>query len=76
MEIPHPPRFYTSGLTSPGATLYLTAARTFYTFDNPRSVAVKTRYIRQHQLRGAYVWALNHEDAGATVSKAIAAGLE
>jgi chitinase len=59
-----------------GATLYLSGTRTFYTFDNLRSVAAKTRYIRQHKLGGAYVWALNDEDSEAAVSKAIAAGLE
>jgi chitinase len=59
-----------------GATLYLSASRTFYTFDNLRSVAAKIGYIRQHKLRGAYVWALNDDDAAATVTKAIAAGLE
>ena len=59
-----------------GATLYLSASGTFYTFDNLRSIAVKTSYIRQHKLRGAYVWALNDDDADATVTKAIAAGLQ
>lgn len=58
------------------ATLYLSASHTFYTFDDLRSVAVKTAYIRQHKLRGAYVWALNDDDSEATVTKAIAAGLE
>lgn len=58
------------------ATLYLSASHTFYTFDNLRSVAVKTAYIRQHGLRGAYVWALNDGDSEATVTKAIAAGLK
>lgn len=59
-----------------GATLYLTGSRTFYTFDNLRSVAAKTSYIRQHKLRGAYVWALNDDDSSATITKAIATGLE
>ncbi len=59
-----------------GATLYLSASGTFYTFDNLRSIAVKTSYIRQHKLRGAYVWALNDDDADATATKAIAAGLQ
>ncbi len=59
-----------------GATLYLSASRTFYTFDNLRSVAAKTAYIRQHKLRGAYVWALNDDDTAATITKAIAKGLE
>ena len=56
--------------------LYLSASRTFYTFDNLRSVTAKTAYIREHKLRGAYVWALNDDDADATITKAIAAGLE
>lgn len=59
-----------------GATLYLSASRTFYTFDNLRSIAAKTAYIREHKLRGAYVWALNDDDATATITKAIAEGLE
>lgn len=59
-----------------GATVYLTGSGTFYTFDNLRSVAAKTAYIRAHKLRGAYVWALNDEDSAATITKAIAAGLE
>lgn len=58
------------------ATLYLSASRTFYTFDNLRSLAAKTAYIREHKLRGAYVWALNDDDAAATITKAIAEGLE
>lgn len=58
------------------ATLYLSSSRTFYTFDNLRSVAAKTSYIRQHKLRGAYVWALNDDVSAATITKAIAAGLE
>lgn len=66
--------WYDTGRES--ATLYLSASRTFYTFDNLRSIAVKTGYIRQHKLRGAYVWALNDDDAEATVTKAIAAGLK
>jgi chitinase len=58
------------------ATVYLSASRTFYTFDNLRSFKAKTAYIRRHKLRGAYVWALNDDDAAATFTKAIAAGLE
>jgi len=66
--------WYDTGRQS--ATLYLSAWRIFYTFDNLRSIAVKMDYIRQHKLRGAYVWALNDDDAEATVTKAIAAGLK
>ena len=58
-----------------GATLYLSDSRTFYVFDNLRSVSTKTAYIRRHKLRGAYVWALNDDDREATIIKVIAAGL-
>jgi chitinase len=58
------------------AAVNISAGRTFYTFDNLRTVAAKTAYIRQHKLRGAYVWALNDDDANGTITKAIAAGLE
>ena len=58
------------------ANLYMAASHTFYTYDNLRSVTAKTTYIRRHNLRGAYVWALNDDDSDATITKAIAAGLE
>jgi chitinase len=58
------------------ATLYLSDSGSFYSFDNLRSVNTKTAYIREHKLRGAYVWALNDDDEGATITKAIAAGLK
>lgn len=59
-----------------GATLYLSASHTFYTFDNLRSIATKTAYIRRRHLRGAYVWAVNDEGPGAAEIRAIAAGLK
>jgi chitinase len=58
-----------------GATLYNPASGTFYTYDNPAAVAAKTAYIKKHKLGGAYVWAVNDDDAGASLTKAIAAGL-
>src|SRR6202167_9634 len=59
-----------------GATLFNPATATFYTYDNRAAVAKKTAYIRKHKLGGAYVWALNDDDAGASLTKAIAAGLK
>jgi len=58
-----------------GATLYNPASGTFYTYDNPAAVAAKTAYIKKHKLGGAYVWAVNDDDAAASLTKAIAAGL-
>jgi chitinase len=59
-----------------GATLYNPASGTFYTYDNPAAVATKVAYIKKNKLGGAYVWALNDDDASATLTKAIAAGLK
>jgi chitinase len=58
------------------ATLYNPATGTFYAYDDPRSVAAKTTYIKKHKLGGAYVWALNHDDASGLVIKAVATGLK
>ena len=59
-----------------GATLYNAATGTFYSYDNPTSLAAKTAYIRKNKLGGAYVWAVNDDDADATLMKVIAAGLK
>jgi chitinase len=59
-----------------GGTLYNPATRTFYTYDNPASVAAKTAYIKKKKLGGAYVWALNDDDTNGSLTKAIAAGLK
>jgi chitinase len=58
------------------ATLYNPATGTFYSYDDQASIAVKTAYIKKHKLGGAYVWALNHDDADSSLTKAVAAGLK
>ena len=59
-----------------GATLYNPASGTFYTYDDATVVATKTAYIMKNKLGGAYVWALNDDDASGSLTKAIAAGLK
>ena len=59
-----------------GATLYNPSTGTFYSYDDPTAVAAKTSYIKKNKLGGAYVWALNDDDASGSLTKAIAAGLE
>jgi chitinase len=59
-----------------GATLYNPTTGTFYTYDNPASVAAKTAYIKKNRLGGAYVWALKDDDAEGSLTKAIASGLK
>jgi chitinase len=58
------------------ATLYNPVAGTFYSFDDPTSIAAKTAYIKKNKLGGAYVWALNHDDANGSLTKVIAADLK
>jgi chitinase len=59
-----------------GATIYNPSSGTFYSYDDPAAIAAKTAYIRKNKLGGAYVWALNDDDANASLTKAIAAGLK
>jgi chitinase len=59
-----------------GATLYNPSTGVFYTYDDSAAVAAKTAYIKKKKLGGAYVWALNDDDASASLTKAIAAGLK
>jgi chitinase len=59
-----------------GATLYNPAAGTFYTYDDPTSVATKTAFIRKNKLGGAYVWVLGQDDRNGSLTKAILAGLQ
>jgi chitinase len=59
-----------------GATIYNPSTGIFFTYDDPAAVAAKTAYIKKHKLGGAYVWALNTDDAKASLTKAIAAALK
>jgi chitinase len=59
-----------------GATLYNPATGTFYSYDNPATVAAKTAYIKKNKLGGTYVWALNDDDPNGSLTKTIAEGLK
>lgn len=48
---------------------------TFWTYDDPLTVLQKAAYIRLHGLGGAMVWELSGDDADATLTKTIHAGL-
>lgn len=59
-------------------SLYDPTPGTFYTYDDPFSVTLKTLYINLKVpggLGGAYVWALKDDDANGTMVKALASGL-
>jgi chitinase len=66
--------WYDSGRV--GATLYNPSTGIFFTYDDAAAVAAKTAYIKKKKLGGVYVWALNGDDASASLTKAIAAGLK
>lgn len=59
-----------------GATLYNPSSGIFYSYDDSAVAAAKTAYIKKKKLGGAYVWALNDDDASGSLTKAIAAGLK
>jgi chitinase len=59
-----------------GATLYNMSTGIFYTYDDAASIAAKTAYIKKKRLGGAYVWALNDDDAKASLTKTISLGLK
>ena len=44
---------------------------TFWTYDDPQSIGVKTDYIRRHGLGGAMVWDLTGDTADGELMRAI-----
>jgi chitinase len=55
--------------------LYNSSTQTFWTYDDPLTVRLKTIYINRGGLGGAFVWAVKDDDANATLIKTMADGL-
>ncbi len=55
--------------------LYNDATQTFWSYDNPKTVQLKTIYINRGGFGGAFVWAVKDDDANATLIKTMATGL-
>jgi chitinase len=58
--------------------LYDPNTQTFWSYDDPTTVWLKTAYVRTRVpggLGGAFVWALKDDDANGTIVKTMAAGL-
>jgi chitinase len=58
--------------------LYEPNTQTFWSYDDPDTVWLKTAYVRMRVpggLGGAFVWALKDDDANGTIVKTMAAGL-
>ena len=56
-------------------SLYNPATETFWSYDDPTTVQLKTIYIDRAGLGGAFVWAVKDDDLNATLIKTMAAGL-
>ena len=59
--------------------LYDPNTQTFWSYDDPVTVWLKTAYVRtrvERGLGGTFVWALKDDDANGTIVKTMAAGLE
>lgn len=59
--------------------LYDPNSRTFWSYDDPVTVWLKTAYVRtrvEGGLGGAFVWAFKDDDANGTIVKTMAAGLK
>jgi len=54
--------------------LWNAATRTFISYEDPRSLAAKARYVRQHRLGGLMFWELSQDHDGELLD-AIATGL-
>jgi chitinase len=57
------------------AWLYNEATQTFWSYDDPTTVQLKTIYINRGGLGGAFVWAVKDDDPNATLIKTMANGL-
>jgi chitinase len=55
--------------------LYNPTTLTFWSYDDPFTVQLKTIYINRAGLGGAFVWAVKDDDLNATLIKTMAAGL-
>src|SRR5215468_1948984 len=55
--------------------LYDEATQTFWSYDDPKTVQLKTIYINARGLGGAFVWAVKDDDGNATLIKTMASGL-
>jgi chitinase len=56
-------------------SLYNSTTQTFWSYDDPLTVQLKTIYINRAGLGGAFVWAVKDDDLDATLIKTMAAGL-
>ena len=56
--------------------LYSPSERVFWSYDDPRSVALKAQYVKHHGLGGVMFWEISGDDAEASLLNAIYDGLQ
>jgi hypothetical protein len=54
--------------------LYNSEKKIFWTFDNPKSVALKAHYIKAYDLRGMMFWEISGDDSAGTLADVIYSG--
>lgn len=54
--------------------LYNSEKKIFWTFDNPKSVALKTHYVKAYDLRGLMFWEISGDDSAGTLVDVIHSG--
>lgn len=55
--------------------LYNPTTQTFWSYDDPMTVRLKTIYVNRGGLGGAFVWAVKDDDVNGTLIKTMATGL-
>ena len=70
---PHWVRYWSATAEAPW--LYDARRHAFFTYDDPRSLALKGAFVRRAQLRGAMIWVLGEDDARNSLLHGLLSGL-
>lgn len=55
--------------------IYNGRTHTFFSYDDPRSMAIKAAFVRSRHLRGAMFWVLGEDDQDGSLLRALSSGL-
>ena len=61
--------------TAQSPWLYNAKQHIFFTYDDPRSLAIKADFARRERLRGVMIWVLGEDDAGNSLLNALVSHL-
>ncbi|MGZ3503662.1 MAG: glycoside hydrolase family 18 protein [Vulcanimicrobiaceae bacterium] len=57
--------------TAQAPWMYNPGTHAFFSYDDPRSMAIKAAYVKREHLRGAMFWALGQDDATASLLRTV-----